>query len=51
MESLAGSTSPVLSCNLKSMQYEYVQFHKPPYRVETFFVESLAGNELLTSAK
>lgn len=44
------STSNVLSCNLKSMQYTYLEFHEHPCTAETFFVESLGGDELLTSS-
>ncbi|XP_074381489.1 F-box/kelch-repeat protein At3g23880-like [Apium graveolens] len=44
------STCKVLSCNLQSMQYTYLEFHEHPCNAETFFVESLGGAELLTSS-
>ncbi|XP_074337715.1 F-box/kelch-repeat protein At3g23880-like [Apium graveolens] len=45
------TSATVLSCNLKKMQYRRLKFPKAPYRVETSFIESLAGDELLISAK
>ncbi|XP_074347625.1 uncharacterized protein LOC141686491 [Apium graveolens] len=62
METFTGITSDLLSYNLKSMQHTNLEFRRnmdpdfrrdrirrSPYNVETFFIESLGGDELLTS--
>lgn len=51
-----GSTTSVLSCDLKSVHYKYLEIYKSignaqPPNVDTFFIESLGGDELLTSVK
>lgn len=54
MESLSPRSPPILSCNLKSNHYKNFEFYKAigyAPNIDTFFIESLGGDELLTSAK